>query len=179
MIAISLFTLSGVILAVIMIAKRMEERKKTGVFILKAISRGDALVREFHHQAVHLYSTGKEKAVFFVKKQVPMHSKISLIKVLNILKDRTERHIGNIRDSRLLKKSDGISEFFKNMNEVEKGAGEINESYFEEGKIDIEPIIESIPVVEEVLEIPKPKTVRKRTYTPRKKKVSVSIVEPE
>ena len=31
-----------------------------------------------------------------------------------------------MRDSRLIKRSDGISEFFKNMSEIEKGNGEIH-----------------------------------------------------
>ena len=34
-----------------------------------------------------------------------------------------------MRDSKLLKKSDGISEFFKNMSNIEKGNGEIHDNY--------------------------------------------------
>ena len=153
MITISLFILSGTILAVLMIAKRVEERRKTEVFLLKAISRGDARVRELHHQAVHFYSMGKEKIVFFVKKQLPMYSKISVIKAVNKFKEKTEHHIGNIRDSRLLKKSDGISEFFKNISDIEKGAGEINETYYEEGKVTIEPIIEAEELIESAFNV--------------------------
>ena len=93
MFTIALFLLSGIVLATIMLAKRMEEkRRKTPlIFVLRAISRGDERLREFNHQAVHFYSQGKEKAVFFITKQLPMRSRISITKVLNLLRERTER----------------------------------------------------------------------------------------
>ena len=58
-----------------------------------------------------------------------MHSKNSSNKLLSYLAEKKEKYINNMRDSRLLKKSDGISEFFKNMSSIEKGNGEIHDTY--------------------------------------------------
>ncbi|MEK7227396.1 MAG: hypothetical protein AAB641_00705 [Patescibacteria group bacterium] len=127
MITFATFIFSGIALATLTLTKRVEERRKTGVFLLKLISKGDERVRELHHKSLHLYSTGKEKTAFFVKKQLPMRSKNSLHKLYAKLSEQTKKYMGDIRDSRLLKKSDGISEFFKNMSSIEKGKGEIHE----------------------------------------------------
>src|SRR3989344_1041544 len=127
MVTFALFTLSGIGIVTITMAKRFEEKRKKPFFLLSAISKGDERVRELHHQAVHWYSIGKEKIAFFVKKQLPMRSRNSFNKLVTFLEENAEKYFGNIRDSRLLKKSDGISEFFKNMSAVEKGSGEINE----------------------------------------------------
>src|SRR5258706_14667074 len=110
-----LFFFSGLALAVIMLAKRFQEKKRKTLFILHLVSRGDERVRELHHQAVRFYSTGKEKAAFFVKKRLPMRSKHSLNKLVSRFEEQVERYIGNIRGSKMLNKPDGISEFFKNL----------------------------------------------------------------
>ncbi|MDZ4205676.1 MAG: hypothetical protein U1C12_00450, partial [Patescibacteria group bacterium] len=67
--------------------------------------------------------------LFFFKKQIPIHSRNSLNKLLTFLKKKKEQYVVSMRDSRLLKKSDGISEFFKNMSDIEKGNGEIHDVY--------------------------------------------------
>ncbi|MDO8565376.1 MAG: hypothetical protein Q7R67_02035 [bacterium] len=140
MVTFSLFIISGTALVTLTLAKRREERRKTGVFLLKAISRGDERARALHHQAVRLYSEGKERADFLIKKQLPMRSRHTFNKLVTLLQEQSERYAGRMRDSKLLKKSDGISEFFKNMSEVEKGAGEINEAYEETILATAEPI---------------------------------------
>ncbi len=154
MVSFSLFIFSGIVLIVLALAKRREEKKKSSFYILNAISKGDERMRELHHQAVRFYSEGKEKTAFFVKKQLPMRSRNSFNKLVTLLKEQAEKYIGNIRDSRLLKKSDGISEFFKNMSSVEKGNGEINDVY-----------------LTEVVEIKEPKSLVKKRETRRKVKV--------
>lgn len=131
MISFTLFTLSGVAIVTLTIAKRIEEKRKKDFFILNAISRGDIHLRKLHHKILNYYSEGKEKLFFLAKKQVPMRAKSLLNRSVTLLKETAEKHIGNARNSRLLKKSDGISEFFKNISSVEKGIGEINESYNE------------------------------------------------
>lgn len=129
MITISIFTISGLSIIMLLTAKKLEEKRQKPFFISNAISRGDIYIREFYHRAVRFYSEGKEKASFFFKRQIPIHSKNSLNKLLSLLREKRGQYIGNMRDSRLLKKSDGISEFFKNMSNVEKGNGEINDVY--------------------------------------------------
>ena len=49
------------------------------------------------------------------------------------VKDKVEQHLDNLRATRLLKKSDGLSEFFKGMASVEKGNGEINDIFPDHG----------------------------------------------
>jgi hypothetical protein len=153
----TIFILSGVALATLLVAKRIEEKKKRPVFILNLISRGDTHMRELHHRAVQYYSLGKEKGVFLVQKQLPRYSRSSLNKALALLEDRVKKHFDSIRDSRLLKKSDGISEFFKNISEVERGGGELHDDVYDEETQEIttpvrtpkEPVIEvSFEVVE-------------------------------
>jgi len=129
MIIISIFTISGLSIVTLVVAKMLEEKHKKSFFISKAISKGDTHIREFHHRAVRLYSEGKEKMMFIYNRQIPIHSKNSLNKMTSFLKERREQYVNNMRDSRLLKKSDGISEFFKNMSDVEKGNGEIHDTF--------------------------------------------------
>ncbi|OHB10189.1 MAG: hypothetical protein A3G05_00380 [Candidatus Zambryskibacteria bacterium RIFCSPLOWO2_12_FULL_45_14] len=129
MITISIFTVSGLSIVLLIVAKKIEEKRKKPLFISNLISRGDIHIRKFYHTAVHLYSEGKEKGLFLLKKQIPIHSRNSLNKTISFLKEKRGQYINNMRDSRLLKKSDGISEFFKNMSEVEKGNGTIHDVY--------------------------------------------------
>ncbi len=157
MITLTLFTISGAALLTLTLTKRAEERRKRGVLLLKLISRGDERMRELHHKSLHFYSTGREKVVFFIKKQLPMRLKNSLNKFIIKLSEQVTKYMGDIRNSRLLKKSDGISEFFKNMSTVEKGSGEINDVYYDDA-----PAIAEAPPV---------KITRKRG--PRKKKLNV------
>ena len=129
MIVVSIFTISGLVMVLLLVAKKLEEKRRRPFFILKAISKGDIHIREFYHHAVRLYSEGKEKALFFFKRRIPIHSRNSLNKLLSFLREKREQYVGNMRNSRLLKKSDGISEFFKNMSNIEKGNGEIHDTY--------------------------------------------------
>jgi len=80
---------------------------------------------------VHLYFEGKERSSFLIKRQIPLHSKNFSNKLTVYLREKRIRYFNNMRDSRLLKKSDGISEFFKNMSNLEKGNGEINDVYYD------------------------------------------------
>ncbi|MDP3875245.1 MAG: hypothetical protein Q8Q22_01880, partial [bacterium] len=129
MIITSFFAISGVSIILLIAAKRLEEKRKKTFFISNAISKGDTRIREFYHKIVRFYSEGKERILFFFKKQIPIHSRNSLNKLLTFLKKKKEQYVVSMRDSRLLKKSDGISEFFKNMSDIEKGNGEIHDVY--------------------------------------------------
>ncbi len=129
MIATSIFTISGLSIALLIVAKKVEEKRKKPLFVSNVISKGDIHIRKLYHTVVHLYSEGREKTFFFFKKQIRMHSKNSLNKVTSFLEEKRGQYINNMRDSRLLKKPDGISEFFKNMSDVEKGNGVIHDVY--------------------------------------------------
>ena len=128
MIITSLFAFSGLSIILLLVAKRLEEKRKRIFFISNAISKGDTRIRGLYLKVVSLYSEGKERISFFYKKQIPIHSRNSLNKLLIFIRKRREQYAVSMRDAKLLKKSDGISEFFKNMSELEKGNGEIHDS---------------------------------------------------
>lgn len=126
---IAIFTVSGLAILTLLSAKSLERKRRRPFFILSAISKGDIRVRELYHKMVHMYSDGKEKTLFFIQKQIPIRSKNFLNKFITFIKEKREYYVGNMRDARLLKKPEGISEFFKNMSDIEKGNGEINDVY--------------------------------------------------
>lgn len=127
MIFIAIFGISGLAIILLITTKKLGEKRKRRFFILSVISKGDIHIRKFYHRAVHLYSEGKEQSLFILKKQVPKHSKNFFNKLLTFLKKKREQYVVSLRDSRLLKKPDGISEFFKSMSDIEKGNGEIHD----------------------------------------------------
>lgn len=127
---IYIFILSGLALAVLLVSKRIEEKKRRPVFVLKIISKGDERVRELHHQMIRYYSVGKERIYVYVCKQLPRYSRSSLNKIIAKLEEGLGRYLDKMRDARLLKKTDGLSEFFRNISDVDKGTGEINENIY-------------------------------------------------
>ncbi len=126
MISFSLFALSGMTLATLVVAKRIENRSGKRFFLLRAISMGDTHIRDLYHRGLDFYSEGKDKSLFFIKKQLPLKVKKGLTKAQTLVQEKLESRLGNVRNSRLLKRRESLSEFFKNISEVEKGAGEIN-----------------------------------------------------
>jgi hypothetical protein len=126
-----IFLVSGVVVAMLVSAKHIEMRTRRPLILLSLISKGDTQVRELSQYTTHTYSELKDKTAFFIEKQLPLHSKNLYNKSKVYLRDEFQARIGDIRGSRLLKKPDGISEFFRNMAEIEKGGGEINDTAFE------------------------------------------------
>ncbi|MBX4206536.1 hypothetical protein KW784_02000 [Candidatus Parcubacteria bacterium] len=170
------FILSGVALAALTLAKRFEARgsaERRKIFLLRTVSKGDARARDLYHKGLHFYSEGKHKFLFFMKKQLPAKARIYANKGITKLKEVGEERFGNIRNSRLIGKKEGISEFFKNISEVKKGAGELHDDVYIEEREEIlayriTPIAAPLPAPEEK----KPRAPRK----PRVKKLKVSEV---
>lgn len=131
MITVTIFAISGLAIPILIIAKRLEQKRKKTFLIFNFISKSNIHIRKLFHRMVHYYSEGKERLLFFFKKRIPMHFKNSSNKLVTFLLEKKVKYITNMRDSRLLKKSDGISEFFKNMSSIEKGNGEIHDVYEE------------------------------------------------
>ncbi len=130
---IALFAISGTALVIFLVAKSLDEKKSRQLFIFHWIKKSDERIRDCHYKCLHLYSEGKERMLFFFNKQVSLHSRNIFNKLIAFLKEKREQYETNIRNSRLLKKPDGISEFFKSISEVERGNGEINESFEDRG----------------------------------------------
>ena len=134
-------------------------------------------MRELHHKLVAYYSTGKEKGTFLIKKQLPRYSRSSLNKALSLIEERMQKHFDSIRDSKLLKKSDGISEFFKTMSEVEKGNGELHDDIYDEETQGIITPTTREPVIEVKFEIAGP--VLEETETTSVSLLSEEPLEPK
>jgi hypothetical protein len=128
MTVVTIFGLSGLGIIILIGGKMFGERRRKPLFPLNAISKGDTYIRALYHRLVHLYSVGKEKTLFFFRR-VPIHSRNSFNKLVSYIKEKRNQYSNNMRHSRLLKKSDGISEFFKNISNTKKEKGEINDTY--------------------------------------------------
>ncbi len=168
MFTFTLFVISGAIILTLTLSKRIEEKEKRTPIILRAISKGDESVRSLHHEALHQYTHGKDKFAFWFKKQLPLKLKGFWNRVKIYTRERSNEYMRDMRSSKLLKKSDGISEFFKSISEIEKGTGEINESWPTENEV--VPITPSITPSQT---IPSKVVKKKRVYKPRVKKLSV------
>ncbi len=150
-----IFILSGVAIATLTLAKRFEMKKGSlagKTFLLRAVSRGDERARDLYHKSLRFYTEGKHKFLFFAKKQAPLKIRIYINKALAYAKEKGENRFGNIRNSRLIRKPDGISEFFKSISEVEKGAGELHDDVY----VEEEGIITSTTLVAEEVEVTVP-----------------------
>lgn len=172
-----IFILSGVAILSLTLAKRFE-MKGYKIIVLRAVSRGDEQARNLYHKSLHFYSEGKVRLVFFVRKQLPVRTKMYANRGLSWIQNRFEERFGDVRGSRFIKK-EGISEFFKNISEIEKGTGELHEEIYSEPEEILayritpastpEPESEAEPVAlsisEEVI-VSKPKKAR----VPRKKR---------
>lgn len=189
MFSFTLFAFSGTVIVILTLAKYVEVRNKKTFFVLKAISRGDERLRKAHESAFNRYLDNKDKAALFIKKQLPLKARSVWNRSLVWGKESAQKLIGDLRDSRLLgKRSEGLSEFFKNISDIEKGNGTIEEPYLDKGEIIEEAEVEAVaipsPIMEEVIEITetleaKPvKLLRKRAVAkkpskPRRKKIAV------
>lgn len=119
---IIIFALSGICIVILVYTKIRELKHERTFFPLNFISKSDHRIREVTHLATRHYSELKEKGEFVLTKQLPLHSKNILNKTKTLVRDKVEKHLGDIRNTRLLgNKKDGISEFFKNLSDKENG----------------------------------------------------------
>jgi len=128
-VSITIFAISGIVVFSLPLAKALEKNLGKKLFIFRLISKSDARVRKLYNNVIQVYFDGKDRASFFVQKQIPIHSKNSFNKLNVYLKEKREQYAESMRDARLIKKSSGLSEFFQNMSNIEKGNGEINDNY--------------------------------------------------
>ena len=107
MITIYIFSASGFAILLLVTTKRLQQKLKKPFFVFNIISKADTQIRALYQKLVHFYSDSKEKTSFLIEKQIPIHSKNALNKSISFLKEKREQYIGNIRNSRLLKKPEG------------------------------------------------------------------------
>ena len=117
----------------LLVLKHIEITKREKPRVLEIISSKDSHLRLLHKNILLKYLDLKKDVSFFFSKQVPLYTRNKLNKLFTLMRTEMRKRVSNIRDSKLLKRSDGISEFFKNISEIEKGNGEINETYEGEG----------------------------------------------
>lgn len=133
MFAIFTFYISGALIVALLVLKHIEITKREKPRVLEIISSKDSHLRLLHKNILLKYLDLKKDVSFFFSKQVPLYTRNKLNKLFTLMRTEMRKRVSNIRDSKLLKRSDGISEFFKNISEIEKGNGEINETYEGEG----------------------------------------------
>lgn len=121
MILNTIFVISGLLAGALIVAKVLEGKRKNKPMLLRFVSLSDEWVRHFSHELAHRYAELKEKIHFLVSKQLPLHTKNLVNKTQATIKEKAGQYIVDIRGSRFLKKSDGISEFFKNLSERQNG----------------------------------------------------------
>lgn len=124
-----IFIVSGLIMILLITVKGLAEKRGRPFLVLEMISRGDIRIREFYHRVIHFYSESKEHALFFCQRQWPTQLRYFSNKLRAFLKEKREQYSHSMRDSRLLRKSDGISDFFKSLSKTERGNGEINDVF--------------------------------------------------
>lgn len=129
MTSVVIFIISGLAIVTLITSKSLEEKRKKPFLISTAISKGDIQIRNVYHKTLSYYSEGKERFIFLCKKRIPIHSRNIFNKISSYLKERKDQYTLNLRNSKLLKKQDGISEFIKSMSDVEKGNGAIHDVY--------------------------------------------------
>lgn len=151
------FAISGILVILLPMTKAVGEKRGKPLLIFDMISRGDIYVRNHYHKSLNLYSEWKDRVELLFKKQLKLHSKNTFNKSVNLLKKKHGEYMSNMRDSKLLKKPDGLSEFFKNMSDIERGNGEINDTYLD--------------IPEETIEVVQEEKPLKKTSKRRKKKV--------
>jgi len=174
MVLVTIFTISGVSILTLTTAKRVELKRGKTPGILNLVAKGDTYLRNLNHRIFEYYFGGKDGLDFFFTKWIPVQTKLSFNKALNRLRGQLDEYIHDMRDAKLLKKSDGISEFFKNISDIEKGQGEINEAFIIDRAT--EPTIESVedtaPLEPQITEIIEP-VGTKATKPKRKRKIKV------
>ncbi|MFZ2049102.1 MAG: hypothetical protein WAV25_02300 [Minisyncoccia bacterium] len=121
-----IFVLSGVVIVFLIVAKTWEIRRHKSVWVLNLIGKADVHIREYSHGLVHKYSVYKEKSEIVIKKQLPLQAKNIANKTEALLRGKFEKYVGDIRNTRFLnsKNKEGISEFFKNMKDLEEETAE-------------------------------------------------------
>lgn len=130
-----IFVISLLGILTLVVSKMLEEKSKKRPIFLRLVSLGDERVRNATIEFAHLYSEWKERGKFFLENQLPLHSKNLMNKAATLVKDKFEKHVGDIRGSKFLKKSDGLSEYFKSISEKDNEGridDEVSESSQEE-----------------------------------------------
>jgi len=126
---IAIFAFSGTMVLLLPVAKHLGQGRENPFIIFRLISRGETHAREIYHTTIHLYTEWKERLTLLFKKKIYLYSRNILNKLSTFVEEKRLEYLNNMRDSKLLKRQDGISEFYKNMSSVEKGNGEIYEDF--------------------------------------------------
>lgn len=125
-----LFLVSGVAIALVLFTKVRELQTGNTPFLLRVISLGDARMKDLSHRTAHIYTDKREELVFFLEKQLPLHTRNAFNKAKLILEEKIRILIDDIRGHRFMKKNEGITEFFKSIEE-EKQDSQIEENRVE------------------------------------------------
>src|SRR5690606_463017 len=128
-----IFAVSGIAILFLFAAKGFEMRRRKPSMFLHIAKRADTKTGALYFKLLHFYSDSKEKTHLFLNRQAPMKIKSAMVKFGTFLKERREEYLMKMRDARILKKNSGISEFYKNLSNIDKGNGKIEDGFIEVG----------------------------------------------
>jgi hypothetical protein len=114
-----IFVISLLGIAVLIFSKMIEEKSKSKPLFLRLVSLGDERVRNATVGFAHMYSDWRERGHLYLTNQLPLQTKNLMNKASLMIKEKLEKHVGDIRGSKFLKKSDGLSEYLKSISEKE------------------------------------------------------------
>jgi hypothetical protein len=121
MLTLTTFIVSGVMIVILLAGKVWEEKNRKSFFLLRWISKGDERFREFSQTSAHKYADLKEEAGFIIKRQVPLHTRNIANKTYSQIEEKSKKFLSNLKEGKLFGgKSEGISEFLKDISEMEK-----------------------------------------------------------
>jgi hypothetical protein len=121
-----IFALTGAVIVLLIAAKSFELKRGKHFVIFRLISLGDSSLRALLHSSATLYTTAKERTLFFLKKQLPLKTRSYWNRLLAFLKDKTDKNLVRMRDIKIIRpRKQNISEFFRNLPKKETG-GTIN-----------------------------------------------------
>jgi len=113
MILPAIFYVSLVCIALLLLTKVREMRTHRQPFLLRVISLGDERMKELSQRSAHWYADRKEDLVFFFDKQLPMHSRRIWGKTQDLVLEKWNLLKSDLHEMRILKRSEGLSEFLQ------------------------------------------------------------------
>jgi len=110
---------------ILITGKMWEEKNRKSFFLLRWISKGDERFREFSQSSAHKYADLKEDAGFLIKRQVPLHTRNIANKTYAMFQEKGNKFLSDLKEGKLFgRKNEGISEFLKDISEMEKENGQ-------------------------------------------------------
>jgi len=112
-----IFYVSLACIAFLLFTKMREQKTKKQPFLLRIITLGDERIQIFSQKSAHWYADRKDDAIYFFEKQLPIRSKRLWAKTQATAIEKWGILMNDLREMKILKRSEGLSEFFQARDE--------------------------------------------------------------